>query len=177
MGWEAHPDDVRDRGDDGRHRLASEDGGDQVTRTAKEWFHPPTILLGVLVGLLLVPLSGYWWDWVQSEYDRRFPVVEGKLRLVGSDAERILITFQLTKNRDCQYLRMIAYTTDDWGTRTDARIRRIDGEEVDYSRPRGNYSLGTWEVAPRHQATGLHVEALHECGGRIVKSNLGDLRL
>ena len=148
-----------------------------MIRGMRGWMHVPTIIVGIALGLLLVPLSGVWWDWALRTFDDRYPVVTGTLRLVSADEKRVLLSFSLQKHRDCEYVRMIAYTQNDWNVRSDARIRRVDSEEVGYSRPPGNYDLGLWEVVPRDAATSVHVEALHECGGRLVKSDLGDIRL
>jgi hypothetical protein len=143
----------------------------------KAWVSVPTIAAGVALGLLAAPLTPIvtetWRDW----YDGMRPVITATVRVVDVDEHRALISMQAEKLRECDYVRLVAYTIDADGIRRDATIRRLDAEVRGITRGVGKYDLGKWEVYPRLGGRTVRVESVHDCDGRQVRTVLGQVEL
>jgi hypothetical protein len=143
----------------------------------KAWISAPTIAAGVALGLLAAPLTPIvtesWRDW----YDGLHPVIRAQVRVVSVDEHRAVINMQAEKLRECEYVRLVAYTIDMDGIRRDATVRRIDTETRGITRGVGKYDLGQWEVYPRLGGRMVRIESVHDCDGRQVRTLLGQVEL
>lgn len=140
--------------------------------------HIPTIIAGVFLGLVALPFGAAFVQFVQEKYDDTFPVLTGVVRITEFSQDHVVIDMLATKNRECDYVRLVAYTVTPSGVRFDARISRIGESEGGYTRTPGTYKLGKWMVQPRQQGTvGVRIEAIHSCGGRLVRSLVGETKI
>jgi hypothetical protein len=109
------------------------------------------------------------------QFDRWYPVVTGNIEVVEQDARRVVIDMNVTKHRDCMFVRLVGYSVDHDGTSNDARVMRIGEPETGFTRAPGVYALGLWEIAPKSaNAARVKVEAIHSCGVRLVRSLVGE---
>lgn len=133
---------------------------------------------GVIVGLVAgqsfqsIKLS------VLSVYDSIYPVTEMNGNLVHRDGDSAWIRIAGTKTgRDCVFLSIQAYGTDDIGVRRDAMLERIDGVVDGHSKPPGEYDLGIWRIWTLGLSTGAEVWVSHDCDGRRVVTQIAKVQL
>lgn len=145
----------------------------------KRWtFNMPfTILLGLAVGGAMVPIGGTVVDGTTTIYDRVFPVVEMNGTLISYAHEEAVIALAGRKLRDCDYVRVQAYSLGADGNMSDAFIVRIDAPESGITRPRGNFLIGAWRVWPLKQSRGIAIYLHHFCGSRFVLSKAAEIPL
>jgi hypothetical protein len=143
----------------------------------KAWISGPTIAVGVIMGLLMAPLAPFVSEVAGEWYDGMRPVISAQVRVVEVDEHRAVITMQAEKLRECEYVRLVAYTIDTDGVRRDATIRRIDAETRGITRGIGKYDLGRWEVYPRLGGRMVRIESVHDCDTRQVRTLLGQVEL
>jgi hypothetical protein len=78
------------------------------------------VIVGCLVGLMAAPAGVWVYDEARSAYDRLNPVVSMSGVLVETIDQTVRIGIRGSKNRDCMYLRLVAYgidaTASQWGT-------------------------------------------------------------
>lgn len=135
------------------------------------------VIVGGLLGGAVVPAV----QGVFEAFDVANPVVTAHATMLPPAApDEVLVHLSGSKDRDCQYIGLQAYTRrafDD--TLSDAYIQRVDvQQESGATRPRGRYaSLGTWRIWPRGNADVVLIYAQHACGGRLVVGKLAEMRL
>lgn len=143
----------------------------------RDWISAPTIAIGVVFGLLAAPTVPYLSSVANAWYDELRPVITGYVRVIHVDEHHATISMRVEKHRECEYVRLVAYTIDADGVRRDATIRRVDGEESGKTRMVGEYDLGNWEIFPRLGGRMVRVESVHDCNGRQVRTILGQVEL
>jgi hypothetical protein len=144
----------------------------------KDLITPSTLALGVVLGLLMAPVAPIMSDLAGDWYDGLRPVIVAKVRVVDVDDQRAVIHMEADKRRDCNFVRLVAYTIDADGVRRDAQIRRLDGGQMQgITRGVGKYDLGNWEVVPRLGGRMVRVESVHDCDTRQVRTLLGQVEL
>ena len=150
-----------------------------VARKVNAVFRYPMSFIfgGMVFVMLMLPLSQSLYLSAARMFDDRFPVVDMDGTLIAAAAEEVTITIGGTKNRDCEYLRLQAYTVNANGTLGDASVARIDRFERGDTKPTGKYSIGSWRIWPRGDAVRVIVYANHLCGTRVVQTKIADVAL
>jgi hypothetical protein len=140
---------------------------------------PVVIAVSIAVGALTALILPVAVESVRDEYDRSHPVwVAERTTLVKRDGGTATIRIVGEKRRDCDLLRTWAQATYIDQPATDAIVQRPSGRTVGYiNRPLGRQDLGEFIVAPiPFESAGLVVHVEHDCGGRVVVSDLGRIR-
>ena len=132
---------------------------------------------GAMFVLLMLPLSQSIYLTAARMFDDRFPVVEMSGALISATDGEVILSIGGTKNRDCEYLRLQAYTVNANGTLGDASVSRIDRFERGDTKPKGRYSIGSWRIWPRGDAVRVIVYANHLCGARVVQTKIAEVAL
>ncbi len=143
----------------------------------KAWVTPPTLAFGVILGVMAAPVAPVVAEAMSEWYDGLRPVIVGSVRVVTVDQHRAVISMKVDKRRECEYVRLVAYTIDADNVRRDATIRRMGESEGRVTRTVGVYELGEWEVYPRLGGRVVRVESVHDCDGRQVRTVLGQVEL
>ena len=136
---------------------------------------PFTIVIGLSLGGLLVPLGTSLYDWQADRYDGAFPVVEMHGKLLSHGDNEAVIALGGRKLRDCSYIRIQAYSVGADGNMSDTFIARTDIPEHGGARPIGEFQIGTWRVWPLPNSRGITVYINHLCGSRIVLTKVADI--
>ena len=131
------------------------------------------LYLGLVGGQVLTGLSGL----VVEHYDDWRPVVKITGERVGAESNAVLLRLRGTKHRECEYLRLTAFTSDAGGRLTAAYINRESKKELGETLPRGTYEFGTWRLWPIDSALRAVVYISHQCGDRIVRTKVADVAL
>jgi hypothetical protein len=168
----------------GRHRVARQNRGLKVmihsayAHVKRATFGMPfTIILGLSLGAILVPAGTYFADAVAERYDAAFPVLEMTGNLVSASDGEAVISMAGTKNRDCTYIGIRAYSLDKDGNMSDVFIARTDNPTVGSTRPVGTFIIGSWRIWPLPDSKGVTVYASHLCGSRIVITKIAEVPL
>jgi hypothetical protein len=139
--------------------------------------HPSAIIVGCLVGLALV----VWWPSIIEVADRAtdaaFPVVRSQAELISHNDGAAIIRVKMSKQRDCEYKGVQAYSRQPGDVLRDAMYERVDWPLTGRTRPVGYYDIGHWKIWPTSGAAGVVLFAQHDCGGRLVSSLLADVRI
>jgi len=138
---------------------------------------PFTIIVGIAIGGLLVPVATSFTEWAAERYDSAFPVIAMTGTLLSIGDNEAVITLQGRKLRKCAYLRTHAYALDADGDMHDAYITRIDMPETGTTRPIGDFQSGMWRVWPLPNSRGIVVYMNHLCGARVVVTRGADIDL
>lgn len=136
---------------------------------------PFTIVFGLALGGLLVPIGSMLTDSATTYYDQAFPVVEMSGTLISYSNNEAVIAIGGSKLRECSYVRMQAYSRAADGNMMDAFIMRVDTPESGVTRPVGAFRVGTWRVWPLPQSKGVVVYISHLCGSRLVMTKIVDI--
>lgn len=145
---------------------------------------PPLLMLGVLLVSLLIavfvpPIVSEVIRAQEVAYNRDNPPVKMAGILVGQTEDQAYIWITGAKVRDCQYLRIVAYSVATDGTRRDAFIHRISAPESgDTKQPGRTYDIGIWAITPIQGAERVQAETRHLCNDtHEVRSLVADVRL
>ena len=136
-----------------------------------------SISLGVLFGLIAVPLGMLFYESLQDLYERAFPVVVGVGVLEVQTKEELVVHLTANKRRDCKFMRVNAYGIDLAGQLELLNLVRVDGPPAGATHPVGNLDLGHWKIWPTSDAVRVMVNVQHLCGSRIVVTTLSNLPL
>lgn len=134
-----------------------------------------TVLLAAFAGFFLAPVGQTWWRSVLYGYDDARPVVVMTGKLVSRNGDEVYIHMGGKKMRQCDYLRVQAYSRAMDGRLSDSYIRRVDIAERGDSKPIGAFDLGTWRIWPVGDAVGVVVYVQHDCDGRLVTTKIADV--
>lgn len=140
--------------------------------------YPGSAVAGLLAGLvLLVPLAQSMSAQAMQAWDKMNPVVTMQGTLVSASSDEVVLSIAGTKNRDCSYVRVSAYTEWMDGSMRDAYIMRSDFPEKGDTKPRGKFQIGTWRIWPRAGGVRVLVYVHHQCGQRLVTTKIADVPL
>lgn len=146
--------------------------------TAREIFGSwPAIVVGVLAGVVLVPLSDIGADGVRASFDQQNPVVVASGEIVDRGEDWVEIAITGEKNRQCAYVALAAYSMAPDGLLRDGFVARTDRPTSGATRPLGMQEFGTWRVWPVRGAVSVEMWVTHQCEGRLVRSKLADIDL
>jgi hypothetical protein len=139
------------------------------------------MLLGVALAPVVLDLVNSTLERYRHQYDIDNPIVTMRGVLVESNTEEVLVHMAGTKSAarsdKCTYVRVQAYTRDADGLMRDAYIKRVDMAEDGHTKPPGDFDIGVWRIWPRGDAVAVLVFALHDCGGRQVRTKIAEVTL
>jgi len=136
-----------------------------------------TIGLSILAGLFLSGGFTYLGALGLDLYDAANPVLELNGTIKSLDNDSIVVHAEGEKVRNCQYIRLQAYTLHADGRLHDAQIERVDQHEDHDHKVKGAFDFGTWRIWPKGDAVGLQVFSQHLCSNRMVMSKIFDMKL
>ena len=134
----------------------------------KRW--PFTVLFGALLGVGLIPVfTSLGAGVVVAYYDAR-PIVSMTADVIDEAGDQIILRVQAVRRAapECRFVRLVAYTIDTTGQLQDATIHRQNAAESGITRPPGTYDLGVWVIKPKSDGKQVRVDAVYECGGRLI---------
>lgn len=137
----------------------------------------PSMLIGCIAGLLIVPLSDVAIDSIRGTYDDRNPVIIANGTLVAAREDWAEVAIIGDKRRACIYVAMSAYSTDRNGLLRDSYVSRVDMPSSGTTRPLGTQTLGVWRIWPVLGATSVQLWITHQCEGRLVRTMLAEIEL
>ena len=138
---------------------------------------PMTIVIGLVLGVFAGFASIPVYQWGADAYDAEFHVLTMKAEVVALSADKVTIHAAGEKRRDCQYLRLYAYTVHTSGQLHDANIMRVDLPEDRDSKPLGSFDFGYWTIWPAGDSIGVQVFSEHLCAGRKVVNKIIDIKV
>ena len=109
-------------------------------------------------------------------YDELFPVVAMTGRVVERRSGEVLVEIAGEKLRSCRFNAMHAYVSRS-GVRSDASIAREDRAVDGHTKPLGRYNIGVWRVWSTAGADLVVVYVSHTCDGRLVATNVAEVKL
>lgn len=142
------------------------------------WRHPSAIIAGAIVGLAAV----LWWplivDVAEIASDSAFPIIRSSSAIVSRSPDEVVLRVTITKQRDCQFNNVQAYSRLPDNVLRSAQAERLGIQTRPISRPAGvTYDAGLWRVWPIAGSTGVVMFTQHDCGdGRLVTSTFADVR-
>lgn len=137
----------------------------------------PSMLIGCIAGLILVPLSDVGIDSVRGVYDDRNPVIIANGTILAQREDWAEVAIVGDKRRACIYVAMSAFSTDASGMLRDTFVSRVDMPASGTTRPLGTQTLGVWRIWPVLGATRIELWITHQCEGRLVRTKLADVEL
>lgn len=139
----------------------------------KHWGDIATVFLGGLTALVLFPLTVESMYWLRGWYDEHNPVATARLTMVERvDKETLRMQFMVTRHRECDVVRMVAFTGQDEQTMQGATTMRREDSETPISYPVGMTVLSQpWILRPVY-GQHLWVYGYYDCHERIVKTPL-----
>jgi hypothetical protein len=144
----------------------------QTTRQA--WI---TAALGVLFGMLLVPLVLLSSDNVARYWDRTHPVATGTAVLLLREPDAIEYEIHVNKLRACEFVRIVPYAVAADGQRLPLNTQRLDRPERVLSHPPGPIYAGRWRAWPMDGALRVEIVISYLCGDRLNFASVGTLDL
>lgn len=141
---------------------------------------PYLAFLSLVFGAVLAVLVPITLDAARDEYDRSHPVwVAQSTKVTERTADTVKLAVIGEKTRDCDLLRTWAQSLYPDKPATDAYVMREGGNAVGYiNRPVGVQDLGEFVLlGVPTDATSVVVHVEHNCGGRVVLSQLAQAAL
>jgi len=138
----------------------------------------PSVIIGLLLGLITVPLSDVGLDAVREKYDSRNPVVVTNGTLLHREEDSVEVAIVGEKKRACIYVALAAYATGADGLMRDTYTLRVDMPSGGATRPVGPQSFGVWRLWPIPKGvTRIQMWSTHQCEGRLVRSLMAEIEL
>lgn len=132
-----------------------------------------TVLFSVLLGALLGSIGP---GPLLYLYDIAVPVVNMRGQLVARGDNSVDVHMWGSKNRNCKYLGILAYSHQtNSGLLRDASITRLDRKSTGDTKPRGDFDIGVWRIAPIAGALEVLVYVQHDCDGRAVDTLIAEI--
>ena len=141
----------------------------------KHWGNALAIFLGGLTALLIFPLTVESMNWLRDWYDENNPVVTAKLvRAEHVDPQTLRLQFLVTRNRDCEFVRLLGMTgSGPSDMQLATMLRREDGSDP-ASYPAGITALSrTWVLSPVYGPR-LMLWGYYDCNDRMVRTRMID---
>jgi hypothetical protein len=140
------------------------------------WRRMPVLIVtmtvvGLVLGGAVAPVVQSGFD----AFDRTNPVLVVTTTIVEAETDAIVVHIVGSKERECSYIGMQAYTRDATGQMRDAFIDRIDRPERGGTKPLGHYDMGVWRIWPRAKGDAVLIYSNHSCNGRLVLTKLAEL--
>ena len=129
---------------------------------------------GALLSLLFAPIVMLAWTQIQDTLDERSPpVVTSLFRIDRIDPNTVQVQIYVTRNRDCDFVKVTAFTGKALLDMRSACVRRADcGEPVSY--PVGITILSQpWVISPMSGPV-VQMYGYYDCNDRLVKVKLLD---
>jgi hypothetical protein len=128
-------------------------------------------LLVVIVGPLVMLSASIWQDW----FDAANPVAVAKVAAVEKpNPDTLRMQFWVTRERECETLKMIGFTGPDDAHMQGATVLRREDNLPPISYPVGVTVLSQhWILSPVYGKK-LWVYGYYECGDRVVKQRIID---
>lgn len=147
----------------------------RVREFAQMW---PSMAIGVLAGLVLVPMTDLSVTALREWHDRRNPViVVTSASVIERTEDSITIALVGEKKRECWYVGVSAFSFLPNLPQRDAYIMRIDMPASGATRPLGLQDMGTWRIWPTTGARRIETWITHQCEGRLVRSLMAGIDL
>jgi len=118
-------------------------------------------LFGVVVGFVLSMITPMTW------IDYLFPVVEMQATVVNKTPSEVIVSLKGTKNRDCKYVSIDAFSRHG-DTLRDLNMVRVDRPEEGGTKPKGYFYFGDWRIWPTTDTKTVLVYVQYDCSGRDV---------
>ena len=141
----------------------------------RHWGNALAIFLGGLTALLIFPLTVESMNWLRDWYDENNPVVTAKLvRAEHVDPQTLRLQFLVTRNRDCEFVRLLGMTgSGPSDMQLATMLRREDGSDP-ASYPAGITALSrTWVLSPVYGPR-LMLWGYYDCNDRMVRTRMID---
>lgn len=139
------------------------------------WGNAFVVFLGMLTALIMFPVITSSVHWLQDWYDESNPVVTAKLiRAEHVDKQTLRLQFLLTRNRDCDFVRLMGMTGNTLADMQLATsVRREDGSDP-ISYPSGVTAISrTWLLSPVYGPR-LMLWGWYDCDDRMVRTKMID---
>lgn len=132
------------------------------------------IFLGLMFALLMQPLA----PMIKHLYQTSTPVVDMRGEIVEKTDDSVLLHIYGRKLRECEFVRITAFTATKNGELRDAILERVGGKPQDgATKPIGSHDLGLWTIRPVAGSTRASVFVQHECSGELLLSRIADVDL
>lgn len=143
------------------------------------WRMPVSTVLGVAIGIVAAYSLPQYMTFFTDIYDRLFPVVVTRSRVVSQvpGALTLRIVGEKMRGEECHVTRVFGYATDSDGQRHLVVIAKPKAAPPSSFTPRsrGLHDFGEWEVSGiPPQAVEVQVYVEHSCDGRLIVSRFGD---
>ena len=134
-----------------------------------------TILLAVAFGCVMSALVDGMS--LAPVYDQLRPVVTMQGEIVARTPDSVTVHMWGSKNRECRYIGIQAFSHLAGGLRQDTNIERVDQHTNGRTKPAGVYDIGTWRIHPITGAQAASVYVQHDCDGRVVLTEVAEVSL
>ena len=129
-----------------------------------------TILIGMVAGVALSMLTPMAW------LDSIYPVVSMRADVVAKQPTEVVVRLSGTKNRDCKYLGIDAFSRHGEMLR-DLNMERIDMPADGGTKPKGHFDFGTWRIWPTSNTKLVMIYVRYDCSGRDVFVNVAEVAI
>jgi hypothetical protein len=141
----------------------------------RRWGDALSIFLGGLTALIIFPITVESVNWVRAWYDQQNPVVTAKLlKAERINPQTLRLQFVITRNRDCEFIRLLGMTghgPHDMQLAT--MLRREDGSDP-ASYPTGVTAVSNpWLLSPVYGPR-LMLWGDYDCDDRLVRNKIVD---
>jgi len=128
-------------------------------------------MIVIVTGPLLMISTGIWQDWL----DAVNPVATAKVAMSERvDPETLRLQLWVTRQRNCETLKMIGLTGPDAKQMQGATVMRREDNEPPLSYPVGVTILSRpWLLSPVY-GNHLWIYGYYDCDGRVVKQRIVD---
>jgi hypothetical protein len=141
----------------------------------RHWLNGFVVILGMLTALILFPVITSSVHWIQDWYDEQNPVVTAKLvRAEHVDPQTLRLQFLVTRNRDCEFIRLLGMTGNGLhDMQLATSVRREDGSDP-ISYPPGLTAVSRpWLLSPVFGPR-LMLWGYYDCDDRVVRTRMLD---
>lgn len=134
-----------------------------------------SVLFGLIVGVV-VSFASFGTESLLKFYDEINPVVRMRGEIVQRDADAVFVRIWGEKRRACRYASLQTFGVDERGEMHFVMNQYI-GSGTKGTLPVGDVDLGIWRLWPTAGAVAVRAYAGHDCGGRLVITQIAEVAL
>lgn len=141
----------------------------------RHWGNALTVAFGMLTALVLFPVVVSSLNWLEDWYDEQNPVVTAKLiRAEHVDPQTLRMQFLVTRNRDCDFVKLMGMTGHGLSDMQLATSVRREDNTDPTSYPTGISVISRpWLLSPVYGPR-LMLWGFYNCDDRVVRTKMID---
>jgi hypothetical protein len=136
-----------------------------------------SVVIGILSGLLVVPLAIFLTNKAQEYLDAAHPIATGVAELIDREKESLTARITIQKLEEGSYLKIAAYDATVLDAKIPLYMERLDRVAEGTTHPVNTVTTGIWRVWPTEKTKKVEFYVNYKVDNRVVPVFVGKITL